>query len=349
MKQPDCNFLTLDEVLSLQVAHRKERDRKLADRIKCILFLNKGLTYAEVSDLLMIDDNTARKFYEIYTTKGLEELMRVHYVAALSYLTLKQMARLSNYLDSHMMSSTKEVKAYILDTFGIEYTCEGVRKLLINLGFVYKKTKQIPGKSDAEQQKAFAASYEELKRNKGAEDSIYFMDGVHPLHNSMTGKGWIKKGKEKGVASNTGRDRLNINGACNAATGEVIIQPSEVINAQSTVALFKKIESRKKRGLIYIIADNAKYYRSKVVSEYVKANKRIRLVFLPPYSPNLNVIERLWKMYKKEILYNKYYPKFELFKKATMNFFDQLIYRKQEVMNLLLDNFYYPSVRFSKI
>ena len=66
--------------------------------------------------------------------------------------------------------------------------------------------------------------------------------------------------------------RLLENGACNTATGRGDIQPSEVINAQSTVALFKKIESRKRRGLIYIIAENAQYYRRKVVSEYVVDN-----------------------------------------------------------------------------
>ncbi|MBE7547044.1 MAG: transposase [Planctomycetia bacterium] len=59
-------------------------------------------------------------------------------------------------------------------------------------------------------------------------------------------------------------------------------------------------------GTIYIISDNAKYYRSKLVKEYL-ANSRIKIKFLPSYSPNLNLIERLWKFFRKKILYNKYY------------------------------------------
>ena len=57
---------------------------------------------------------------------------------------------------------------------------------------------------------------------------------------------------------------------------------------------------------ISIICDNARYYRSKAVAEYSKTS-RIKLVFLPPYSPNLNLIERFWKFFKRQVLYNTYY------------------------------------------
>ena len=101
--------------------------------------------------------------------------------------------------------------------------------------------------------------------------------------------------------------RMNINGACNAAKAEVIIEESETINVQSTVALFEKMQLRQPKGILHVIADNARYYRSKLIAEYIREHSRIQLHFLPPYSPNLNLIERLWKFYKKETLYNRYY------------------------------------------
>ena len=72
------------------------------------------------------------------------------------------------------------------------------------------------------------------------------------MHNSVTACGWIKKGQEKTVKANTGRDRLNVNGACNVADGVVVIHESETINAQSTLALFDKMQDQQKEGKLFV-------------------------------------------------------------------------------------------------
>ena len=111
------------------------------------------------------------------------------------------------------------------------------------------------------------------------------------------------------------------------------------INAQSTIALFKKIEcANKKANKIYLIADNARYYRSKLVNKYLE-NSKIELMFLPAYSPNLNLIERLWKHFRKIVLYNKYYKSFDEFKVICKNFFKNIKKYKKELSALLIDNF----------
>ena len=135
---------------------------------------------------------------------------------------------------------------------------------------------------------------------------------------------------------------------CNARTAEVIIHEDVSVNAQSTIQLFDKLQKHQPTGKINVIADNAKYYRSILVSEYLKKNVRIRLIFLPPYSPNLNLIERLWKFYKKEILYDRYYENFLAFKNKTISFFENIETRKEELITLLKDNFYFPILKFSK-
>jgi transposase len=78
-----------------------------------------------------------------------------------------------------------------------------------------------------------------------------------------------------------------------------VVRFDETIHAASTVALFRQLESANPQAeKIHVIADNARYYRSKVVSEYLQKSK-IDLIFLPPYSPNANLIERFWKFFKK--------------------------------------------------
>ena len=92
---------------------------------------------------------------------------------------------------------------------------------------------------------------------------------------------------------------------------------------------------------------NARYYRSVLVSQYIKKHPRINLIFLPPYSPNLNLIERLWRFYKKEILYDAYHQTFSDFKNATINFFENIKNYQNELLTLLRDKFYFPLAKFS--
>ena len=334
--------------MSLIYHHRKEKNKRIADRLKTILYLNKGFSYEQIGELLFLEDNTIRNHYERYVTEGLEGLLKYDYVKPLSYLSDLELKELDTHLQSNKYLHSKSIRYYIEKTYGVLYTVEGIRSLLHRLNFVYKKTKHLPGKGDLEKQKAFENQYYKLKANKGKHDEIYFMDGVHPLHNSILCNGWIKKGMEKAIRSNTGRDRLNINGACNVAHGDVIIHEDISVNAQSTIFLFDKMQVHQTKGKLFVIADNARYYRSNLVQEYLVKNKRIELIFLPPYSPNLNLIERLWRFYKKKILYDKYYETFKEFKLATLSFFENIKIYKDELSTLLKDNFYYPLELYSK-
>ncbi len=74
-------------------------------------------------------------------------------------------------------------------------------------------------------------------------------------------------------------------------------------------------------GVLYNILDNERYYSSKLVEEFIPENTRIEFVFLPPYRPNLNIIERLWKFFKKNITYTEYYEKFSVFKEGVWGSF----------------------------
>ncbi|MCP4140884.1 MAG: IS630 family transposase, partial [Chloroflexi bacterium] len=91
---------------------------------------------------------------------------------------------------------------------------------------------------------------------------------------------------------------------------KVVIREDERINAQSTIALLEQMLKEQPLGVLYVILDNARYYSSKLVHGFILENTRIEFVFLPPYSPNLNIMERLWKFFKKNITYNEYYEKF---------------------------------------
>ena len=233
---------------------------------------------------------------------------------------------IEKFVKDNLITDCQQVVDYIQSTIGITYTKDGIAKLLHRLGFVYKQVVGIPGKLNEEKQMAFVKEYEALKENKKEHEIILFGDGVHPTHNLHKTKAWIKKGEEKQVMTNTGRGRLNINGVLDPETMEVTVHYSETINAQETMRLFDKIQlAYKNKTTIYLIIDNAAYYKNKDVQAYLaKPDCRIKLIFLPPYSPNLNFIERLWKYMKKYIIGVTYREKFKEFEDDIHHFFDNI-------------------------
>jgi len=333
------NFLTPEQISEYRRMHKKVRTLREGDRIKAILLLNKGYSYEEIAELLLIDDGTVRRWYLIYENKGIKILLEDNYIGGTSKLTTSDQLELSSHLENNIYLTAKEICAYVDTKYGIDYTSKGMTSLLHQMGFSYKKPKHIPGKANQKAQEEFIERYKKLKENKSTEDRIYFVDGVHPLHNSQPAYGWIKKGKEQSLKTNTGRMRVNINGAYDIAAHKVIIREDESINSQSTIALLEQMLKEQPLGLLYIILDNAKYYRSRIVKDFLEKNQRIQFVFLPPYSPNLNLIERLWRFFKKKTIYNKYYEKFAVFKEKCLNFFENIDDYKNELETLMTENF----------
>ena len=336
--------LSNKEITELERVHRSLRDKRQADRVKAVIALSKGWSAAQIAEILLFDEKTSRQYFDRYQQGGIQMLLDDNYPGAAPKLDEHQMSELEGYLEEHILPDAKSVIDHIDKQYGVRYSLSGVTDLLHSLGFSYKKPKHVPGKQDPLQQQAFLEEYERLKASKGKNDPIYFADATHPQHNSVPSYGWIKKGQEKELKANCGRQRLNINGAINIETMTSTIGFYDTINADSTIDLFSKIEAKHQEAeSIYIIIDNARYYRSRLLKEYEKGTK-IKLIFLPPYSPNLNLIERYWKYFKKKVLNNRYYETFEEFEQACKNFFRKRKKFLPELQNLLTENFHIPAV-----
>lgn len=331
--------LTPAEIIALKQAHRACKDKRAADRIKAVYSLGMGFSVEDVVSILMLDEETLRNYVKRYQAGGINALITDHYLGSFSKLSTIQLEELTAHLEQNTYLTVEAVVAHVEETYDVLYSVSGMTDLLHRLKFTYKKSKLVPAKADKEKQEYFLKGLEELRASKGKDDPVLYMDGVHPQHNTMLAYGWIKKGQDNIVKSNTGRQRININGALDAETHAVITREDERINAQSTIALLEQIEvAYPLAAIIYVICDNARYYRSKLVSQFLETSK-IQLVFLPAYSPNLNLIERLWKFMKKQVLYNNYYEKFDVFKQTTLGFFENIQLYKTELDSLLTSNF----------
>ena len=332
--------LSAEDLNDLRRIHRTTRDKRAAYRINAVILLASGWSAEQVAQALLIDADTVRNYFKRYRQDGVEGLLHVAYRGADSYLDGEQLVELKLHLKEHPPLCVRDVISWVATEYGVRYTESGMTALLHRLGFVYKKGKIVPGKADPEKQEDFIKKYENIKENKGENDPIYFIDAVHPQHNPTPACAWIERGEDYEVRSNTGRNRLNINGAINIETLETVVNYETTINAESTIDLLTNIEERHQdASRIFVICDNAPYYRSKLVREFLEDSK-IELVFLPAYSPNLNLIERLWKFFKKKITYNRYYETFECFKDACRDFFKNIRQHELDLRSLLTENFH---------
>jgi len=331
--------LTERQIISLRALHRTLRDKRLAYRVNAVILLGNGWTPAQVAEALLVDEKTIRNWFAQYCEGGEEGLIQLNYQGKAPMLDESQQTELAKHLDEHTYINSADIRRYIEKAYRVKYSPTGVKELLHRLGFVYKKPKHVPGKLDPAKQAEFVAEYEKLRKNQGENDPVYFGDGCHPQYNSIPAHGWIRRGVEKQLKSNAGRDRANIHGMIDIDTLNIVTDFTDSINSQSTIRLLDKLEAKHPEAeVIHLIVDNATYYKSDLVKAYLK-DSRVKIHFLPGYSPNLNLIERLWKFFKKKILYNKYYETFEDFLSACKGFFRSRTKYRDELRSLLTENF----------
>ncbi len=308
------------------------------DKLKAVYLLGSGWRISDVCSALLLDETTVRAYYRDYTAGGLDELLSTIHSGSSGYLNESEESSLDEYLQAHPCQSTLEIIAYVESTYDVSYSVSGMNHLLKRLSYSYKKPRQVPGKADKAKQAAFVKAYYKLRRAMNSEDSLFFLDGVHPHHNSIAQYGWFKRGVDVPLYTNTRYHRLNIQGAMDIDNHEVVSHFSPTLNEEAALDLLEKLRKKRPSGWIYCVLDNAGYYDTKRVRAYAQACA-IQLLFLPPYSPNLNLIERLWKFMNKRIFYNTYYPTFEQFKEACLNFFRTLPQHKKELGSLMAENF----------
>ena len=330
--------LCVQEIRELRLAHKAAKNKADAYRINTVILLGSGWSLEDVSEVLLLDEETLRNYVNHYKLGGLDKLLKYNYKGGISLLSVKWLMLLTQELDKNIYLTTKDICAYVAHQFNIKYTLSGMTALLHRIGYVYKKPKLVPGNADVAAQGYFLKEYLKFMDNKKEKDAVFFIDAVHPTWNTMAAYGWIKKGTVRALKTNSGRDRLNIHGAMNAETFETsVIMSQSNINSDSTIHLFQFLEkTHPYADNIVVILDNAKYHYSASVKEYCEKS-RIRLVFLPSYSPELNLIERLWRVFKKKVLYNQTYETFKKFQKACMNFFHRQKDHAVEIKSIMGD------------
>lgn len=328
--------LTAQERADLQKRHKKERDKRICDRIKAVLAYDDGYTYSEIARILLLDDETIRRHIEVYFSK---HKLKPENGGSQSYLTAHESSELKAHLRETTFLYVKDICAYVQARFNKVYSVSGMTKWLKFNNFRYKKPHGVPAKADMERQEEFIAHYYSLNASLGEKDVIYFVDSCHPQHQTKLAYGWIEKGVRKPEKMTACQKRVNLIGAINLDNHDVLHRQVKWVNGESVEAFLQQlIDANPDAKNIHIIWDNAGYHKSEQILSFIKSTK-ITPHYLPPYSPNLNPIERLWKIMHENVTYNRYYPKFSDFTEAILGFFDNIELHLNVIKRRINDNF----------
>ena len=298
-------------------------------RMHVIYLRGKGLRPGACAGAADVHRNSVTRWTKLYMEQGISGL--------LSVCGYRPKSDLSTYVDKIRADfelsppmNVSQARKRIEQLTGLKRGMTQVRKFVkYVLKFRYRKFRPLPGgKQSIEDLAAQQAVFVEQKlkplldkAQRGVAE-VFFVDAAHPVQGFHQGYVW----SENPIAMRTssGRQRRSILGAMHATSHQLYsINTNDYINANTVVELISLLRAELPGKKIHLILDNASYQRCGLVTK-AAAKYRVHLVFLPPYSPNLNLIERLWKFLKKNVLAGFYYHSKQAFNDAIDDFIDQV-------------------------
>jgi transposase len=326
---------TAEVVTQLQDLRFNHPHPRVQLKAEVLLLKANGISHGSIGKIVGICGNTVRAHFQEYQIGGIESISEVHFQKPVSKLASFSDEIKASFLE-HPPASVKEAAAKIVELTKIERSLTQVRKYLLSIGLKRRKTGSIPAKADSVIQEKFKTEILEpkLEQARKGERVVYFVDAAHFVLAPFLGYLWSFV--RVFVKAPCGRQRFNVLGALDAVTHQLLtVTNDSYINALSVCDLIKIVAELNIGVPVTLILDNARYQKCAIVFALAESLK-VELVYLPSYSPNLNLIERMWKFTKKECLNSKYYTDFTIFSNAIANFLKNVHLDHKDELNSLL-------------
>ncbi len=315
-----CQFST-DEQRQIRHARNYHPDPIVRKRMAILWHKHHDLPHYQIAELCDAAPNTVTATIRTYLEKGLTGLQERQFNCPISQLEPHR-ALLIAYFSVHPPRTLKAAAAAIERLTHLTFTITHVRHFLLAIGLSRKKQAASPDSwmmQSEMSKKTFI--HEQLERNlddaKHGRKQVYFVDAAHFVLQPFLGFLWCFQ--RFFVYSASGRQRFNVLGALNAMTHEVVTMTNNSsINARSVCDLLHALATKHTGEVVTLFLDNARYQKCRLV-QALAAQLKIELIYLPAYSPNLNLIERLWRHVKQQVLYSRYYDSFSKFQTAIMD------------------------------
>ena len=303
-------------------AERESHPQSHVRRKMLVLWLlHCGLTRAKAATVAGLGRATVQRYVAAYRGGGLDGLRQWDVTGPVSDLASFTDA-IRDSLTAAPVRTAAEACDRIEQLTGLRREPTQVRTFLKGLGFQWRRIRAVPGPAQknlpdhVREQREFLDGQlrPRLDAALAGRGHVFFVDAAHFVFGTFLCCLWSIA--RLFVRAASGRQRFNVLGAWNAVTRELVaITNTAVVNSETMSELLRAIAARGLVGPVTLVLDNARYQRNALVQGLAK-DLGIALLFLPSYSPNLNLIERLWRFMKRKAAYGRYHPTFADFRAA---------------------------------
>jgi transposase len=305
-------------------------------RLHCLyLKASSGVSNEKIGILMDAHRNSISEWVHIYQQGGYKAIVHVGYGTNQSILE-NQAPSITELFTTRPPRSLGEAVLQVKELTGIERSTSCLRSFMKRHKFRFLQTGHIPAKVNTTQQQEWVDTTLKpvIKAAQNGEVTLLFLDAAHFTLQPFLCCLWCVA--RIFIKASPGRNRINVLGAVNAITKEVTTYTNTTyICANCLITFLKQLKEKYNDKPIAIVLDNARYQHCFLVTTFAKSIG-IHLLFLPPYSPNLNIIERLWKFTKKQILNAQYYDAPIKFHQAVNDFFQKINQNHNEELHTLL-------------
>lgn len=331
-----------DEIQSLKRYRDEQQDFRLKIRFIALLMLAQGINVEIVASSIGKSVKTIENWFQQYRAKGIDSLNSFHYKPKQAFLKREQIDQLLTWVKGENPGKVKQIREYIKEQFSVDYSVEAVRQLLHRHGLKLLRPKLIPGHPPSEEeQREFIEKYHTMKSSSESGTVFLFVDGMHLVHQNIAGLCWGDPHNPPVMETNTGRKRLNILGAYNPDSHSLVhLTGEENCDAKRVIEFYTLIiKAYPNAPKIVLTRDNAAYFNAKIVTQWLKEHPVLHIEPLPPYAPNLNLIERFWRFAKEKLVRNTYYKKYMTFRAKVFQFLNHVDKYADELKTLMVEKF----------
>ena len=329
------------------IAHERyfHPDPHVQRKMEVLWLKHHGETHERIAQLAGVSRSSVQRYLSEFLADGLEQIRRCPHAGPTSALEEHRLS-LEDHFREHPPRSVRDAQEVIRQRTGLLRGLTQVRRFLHRLGLEPRKVAAVPvppkktPEEHAREQRQFLDDELEpvLAEARAGHRDVYFVDASHFVFAAFLG--WVWCAVRFFVRAASGRKRYNVLGALHAVSHRLIrVTNHSYINACSICDLLRAVAQASVGRPITLVLDNARYQKCALVQELARS-LGISLLYLPSYSPNLNLIERVWRFVKKQCLRGAYHPTYEAFTAAIDQCLGELdTTHKKDRDSLLTHNF----------
>src|SRR3989344_1319836 len=327
--------LTRDDFLKL---YKKCKDVRLRERYHC-MYLSFKYNWKEIAEILGRDYHTILEWVQLYNEYGLEGLKTDKPPGRPNTLTDNQLSEVKKTVQQSPRKlglpfsnwSLKGIARLVKGRFDVKFSKEGVRQILIRLGFVCVKPSYVFILADKKEQKRFVRR---LRRRINQGKTVLFEDESIAQQHPTLCPMWALEGHRPMVPTLGNHAKRKIFGVVSPFTGNSLHRIAKNLSADEFIAFMDTIKASYRGYNVVLCLDNFPTHKSQNVKNYLRSNRWLELLMLPVYSPQFNPIEQLWRYMKYAVTHNTFYRKIEELGDSIDGFFADIKNKRTVVKSI---------------